>query len=60
MKTPEEKYLNDPQYHTLVETLYALIARAEFTPSEIREAAVYATILYEMRRTDKPAYRING
>jgi hypothetical protein len=50
MKTPREKYLNDPEYHQLVCALESFIERAQFTPSELREAAVLASINYEMRR----------
>lgn len=49
MKTPKEKYLNDPEYHHLVTTLEHLIESARFTPSELREACVLASINYEMR-----------
>jgi hypothetical protein len=50
MKTPREKYHNDPSYRNLVSTLESLIYRAEFTPSEIREAAMFAAIRYESMR----------
>lgn len=50
VKTPREKYEHDPQYHRLVDTMLALISGAQFTPSEIREAAMYAAILYEQKR----------
>ena len=49
MKTPREKYMNDPEYHQLVCMLESFIERAQFTPSEMREAAVLACINYEMR-----------
>lgn len=49
MKTPREKYMNDPEYHQLVRMLEEFIERARFTPSELREAAVLASINYEMR-----------
>ncbi len=49
MKTPREKYMNDPEYHHLVQTLEALIESARFTPSELREACILASINYEMR-----------
>lgn len=50
MKTPLEKYQNDPEYHQLVNMLESFIERAQFTPSEMREAVVLACINYEMRR----------
>ncbi len=49
MKTPKEKYQNDPAYHHLVCTLEQLIEQARFTPSELREACLLASINYEMR-----------
>lgn len=49
MKTPKEKYMNDPEYHQLVDMLENFIERAQFTPSELREASVLACINYEMR-----------
>jgi hypothetical protein len=49
MKTPHDKYLNDPEYHNLVKTLEAFIEQARFTPSELREACILAAIHYERR-----------
>lgn len=49
MKSPREKYQNDPEYHNLVYMLESLIEQARFTPSELREACVLASINYEMR-----------
>jgi len=49
MKTPREKNMNDPEYHQLVVMLENFIERAQFTPSELREAALLASINYEMR-----------
>lgn len=53
MKTPEEKYLHDPQYARLVDALEGLIRQDQFTPSEVREAARLACIRYEMKRPNK-------
>lgn len=50
MKTPREKYENDPQYNFLVKTLLGMIVQCHFTPSELREAVVLASILYEEKR----------
>ena len=49
MKTPREKYMNDPEYHRLVDMLEQFVDSARFTPSELREASVLACINYEMR-----------
>ena len=49
MKTPRDKYINDPEYHHLVNMLESFIERSQFTPSELREACVLACINYEMR-----------
>lgn len=37
-------------FHNLVDVLHAEIIAAHFTPTEIREAAMLAQILYEERR----------
>ena len=50
MKTPQEKYERDPEYRRLVDVLENSVCSATFTPSEIREAAIYACIRYEIRR----------
>jgi len=58
MKTPEEKYLNDPEYKAMVDGMVGMIQRCQFTPSEIREMAMYAAIRYEMM-TAGPPYVVN-
>lgn len=55
MKTPRDKFMNDPEYHQLVVLLESFIERAQFTPSELREAAVLACINYEMRNVRERA-----
>lgn len=50
MQTPEEKYFHDPTYRQLVDMLENFIHQAQFTPSELREASMFACIRYEMRR----------
>lgn len=56
MKSPEEKYMQDPEYHLLVDMLENFIHRNQYTPSEIREAAMFACIRYEMRKPMPTAY----
>ena len=46
MKSPRERYNNDAGFHQLVEVMYLHIVQAQYTPSEMREAAVLASILY--------------
>ena len=46
--SPKEKYLTDNEYHALVDYLESMIHRCQFTPSELREAAILASINYEM------------
>lgn len=47
----QEAYRHDPQYHHLVEMLMNQIETLEMSPSEIREAAMFACILIEQRST---------
>jgi hypothetical protein len=47
MMTPREKYESDAAYHNLVCVLEGLIHKADYTPSELREACIYACIRYE-------------
>jgi len=49
LMTPRDKYMNDPEYHALVRHLEGFIEQARFSPSELREACVLASINYEMR-----------
>jgi hypothetical protein len=56
MKTPQEKYQNDSKYRRLVDAIEGLIHQAEFTPSEAREAAMFACILYEERKQPRSMF----
>ena len=47
MLTPLDRYHTDQAFRTLVDTLRQQVIEARFTPTEIREAAMLAQILYE-------------
>jgi len=47
MTSPQEKYENDPSYRALVEMLESFIHKCQYSPSELREAALLACIRYE-------------
>lgn len=42
-----DRYLQDPQFKQLVDMMTAHILQANYTPSEMRAAAVLASIKYE-------------
>lgn len=42
-----ERYLRDPVFHHMVQTLLAAIRGGNYTPSEVREAAMLAQVIYE-------------
>ncbi|AKU93350.1 hypothetical protein AKJ09_00082 [Labilithrix luteola] len=43
--------MNDSTFHAVVDTLEKLIHDLQLTPSEVREAAMYACVRVESRRT---------
>jgi len=45
MKSARERMLNDPHYAMIVNQFQSLIREGQFTPSEIREAAILASII---------------
>ncbi len=50
MRTPEDRYYTDVKFKALVDALAHYVYRAEYTPSEVREAAMLACIHYEHSR----------
>jgi hypothetical protein len=47
-QSARERYHNDPFYKNVVDSLTHMISTAQLSPSEMREAAVLASINYEM------------
>ena len=48
--TPDARYRRDPKFRSLVDMMEAHIHSADFTPTEMREAALLAAIHYEHKR----------
>lgn len=44
---PEYRYTHDRNFKNLVDLMHHFIQKAEYTPSEVREAALLACIHYE-------------
>lgn len=44
-----DRYQEDPVFHAMVQSLLAAIEAGQITPTEAREAAMLAQILYEER-----------
>jgi hypothetical protein len=49
MKTLRERYQGDAQFRALVDILVYHIDREQYTPSDMREASMLASIIYEER-----------
>ena len=45
--TAEERYLHDPIFHLLVDQIYVAIERKQYTPTEVRDAAMLASLRWE-------------
>jgi predicted RNA-binding protein associated with RNAse of E/G family len=48
--TPRERYLTDALFHRLVDELHRAMREGVTTPTEAREAAMLAQIMYEEER----------
>lgn len=47
---PSARYRREPVFHALVEQMRVFIRMAQYTPSELREAAILAATMEEMER----------
>lgn len=54
LRSADRRYENDASFNHLVKALENLIEKLEMTPSEVREAAVFACFRVEMRRPPRP------
>lgn len=50
----EYRYLHDSTYRHLVESIIKMIETLQTTPSEIREAVMFAQLKVELRHPPKP------
>jgi hypothetical protein len=51
--SPDERYRRDPHFRVLVDVLEHHIREANYTPTELREAALLACIHYESTRPSR-------
>ena len=51
MMSVEQRYMNDTEFHALVDFMVSNIREYKYTPSEMREAAMFACVKVEMTRT---------
>jgi hypothetical protein len=49
-----DRYTNDPAFHAFVDMTRAMIERLELSPSEVREAAMFACYMVEATRPIEP------
>jgi len=47
MESPRKKYMTDNEFRALVQMMVAYIHQCYFTPSEMRQASILASIIYE-------------
>ncbi len=50
MRTAEQNYLMNPEYKMLVDFMEKAITDHQYSPAEMREAAMLACVRYEMKR----------
>ena len=47
MMSPKQRYQNDVHFKVLVDLMVNEIHKCKYTPSEMREAAILASVIYE-------------
>lgn len=52
----DDKYYNDPQFRTLVDTMLTLVTQQQTSFAEIREAALFAQLRYEMNNPTRVVF----
>lgn len=48
-QTPKDRYDNDPTYRQMTDLMESMLVAYQFTPSEMREMAIMASMHFEMR-----------
>jgi phenylpropionate dioxygenase-like ring-hydroxylating dioxygenase large terminal subunit len=56
--TARDRYHNDPDFHRLVDHMVSAIYSCQYTPSEMREAALLASIIYESQNIREHLYMV--
>jgi|GEM_PF-6823178 len=46
----QQRYLHDAEFHALVDYIEQMAERLQYTPGEVRDAAMFAMLRLEMRR----------
>ena len=44
----QHRYLHDPAWHALVDSIESVIRRLQYTPGEVRDAAMFAAMRVEL------------
>jgi hypothetical protein len=50
----EDRYQQDPMFHTMVDMMFNMICEKKYTPTEMREAAMLASIMFEQHYARPP------